>query len=64
MPLTEEERVRSARLELAKRLGDTLPYALNTNLSTEAALIAKLIEAILTNTTVDLLIKLKTKPDA
>ena len=54
----EEERRRLARLELAIRLGNVLPFALVAGLDSEAALIAKLIEATLTNTTTKLYITL------
>ncbi len=57
--MNEEERRRAARSELANRLSQALPFALGCGLDTEAALIAKLIEAILTNTAIELLIKLK-----
>ena len=55
---TEEERRRAARNELAQRLSNALPFALGCGLDTEAALIAKLIEAILTNSSNDLLVLL------
>ncbi len=54
----QEERRRIARSELANKLHAALGFALSAGLSSEAALIAKLIEAALTNTTTDLYIKL------
>ncbi len=54
----EEERLRQMRSDLALRLSECLNYALGAGLSSEAALIAKLIEATLTNTTTKLYIKL------
>lgn len=57
----EAERRRIARLELAQRLSTALPFALGTKLTIEAALIAKLIEATLTNTANDLYSKLRSK---
>ena len=49
-----------ARVELAQRLSKPLDFALNTGLSSEAALLAQLINAILTNTTYELLEALRT----
>ena len=60
----EAERRRIARTELAGKLHDALGFALNADLTTEAAIIAKLIEATIGNTTLDLYIKLTKKPDA
>ena len=54
----EAERLRTARAELANRLYAGLGFALAAGLTSEAALIAKLIESALTNTTTDLYIKL------
>lgn len=59
--LDEEERLRRVRSELALQLDECLSYALNTDLNSEAALIAKLIEATLTNASTDLLLKLRSK---
>lgn len=54
----EAERRRLARPALAIKLHDVLGFALNTNLTSEAAIIAKLIEATLSNTAIDMHIKL------
>ena len=54
----EAERRRLARLELASKLHVVLGFALATDLSAEAAIIAKLIEATITNTTTELYITL------
>ena len=55
----EQERLRRARLEIAQRLGDVMKFALGVGLISEAAIIAKLIEATLTNTTTAIHVKLK-----
>ena len=60
--ITEDERRRQTRLEFAQRLGALLPFALHADLSAEAAIVAKLIEAILMNKTTDLLLKLHRNP--
>jgi len=52
MEQTEEDRRRAARTELANRLYQSLGFALVTNLTNEAVLINKLIDAVLTNTTI------------
>ena len=58
-PMTEDERLRNARHDLAERLSTDLQYALACGLKSEAVLIAKLIEATLTNTTNDLIIAIR-----
>lgn len=55
----EEERRRLARAELASRLHTALGFALAADLQAESTLIAKLIEATLTNTTNNLYMKLR-----
>ena len=60
----EAERRRIARTELASRLHTALGFALAADLTTEAAIVARLIEATIGNTTLDLYIKLTKKPDA
>lgn len=61
----ESEGRRLARKEVAQKLVDPLHHAIDLDMQSEAALIALLINAILTNTTVDLLMKLRTtKPGA
>ena len=57
--MTDEEQRHNARIELAARLAETLTFAIGTGLSSEASLIAKLIEAALNNTTKALVLKLK-----
>ena len=55
----EAERLRRARTELAQQLNDAMRSALGKGLSSEATVIAKLIEATLTNTATQLYIKIK-----
>ena len=43
----EGERVRLARMEIARQLSDTLQFALGAGMSNEAVLIAKMIDAVL-----------------
>lgn len=54
----EAERRRTARNDLANKLYAALGFALTADLSSEAAIISKLIEATITNTTYDLYAKL------
>ena len=58
----EAARRQQARIELANRLYATLGYALAADLQSEAALISKLIETTITNTAIDLYIKLTAQP--
>lgn len=61
----DDERQRLARMELAQKMADLLPRAIGMGLPSESALISLLINAMLTNTTIDLLMKLRTtKPSA
>lgn len=61
----ESEGRRLARKEVAQKLIDPLHHAISLGLLSEAALIATLINAILTNQTADLLMALRTtKPSA
>lgn len=61
----EAERLRKARLELAHQLSAPLGFALFSQLPSEAALIATLINAVLLNTTNTMLAALHTtKPSA
>ena len=55
----EAERLRAARQELANKLYPSLGLALAAGLSAEAAIIAKLIEATLMNTAIDIYVKLR-----
>ena len=59
MSIDEEDRRRIARAALAAELSKVLQRAIGTGLTAEAALIAKLIDAALLNTTTDLLLKLR-----
>ena len=59
MALSDEERRSQARVEVAAQLSKILPFAIGTGLTSEAVLIAKLIEAVLSNTTNALILKLK-----
>lgn len=61
MAAPEENRARAARIELAVRLHECLAHALAAGLASEAALIARLIEATLTNTATELYLKLVSK---
>jgi len=54
----EEERLRAARLAIAQRLQGALELAIAAGLSNEAAMIAKLIDAMLSSTLVQLYRKL------
>ena len=58
----EVERRRIARNELASKLHAALGMALTADLQTEAAIIAKLIEVTISNTAIDLYIKLASQP--
>ncbi len=57
--IDEQERRRKARGELAVKLGECLNFALVCGLQSEAVVIAKLIDATIQNTTIDLVLKLK-----
>ncbi len=54
----ELERRQQARVELANKLYAALGFALAAGLDAEAAIIARLIESTLVNTTINLYVKL------
>ena len=55
---SDEERRAKARKDLASELSNVLQSALATGMISEATLIAKLIEAVLSNTTSALILNL------
>ena len=55
---SDEERRTKARKDLASELSNALQFALATGMISEATLIAKLIEAVLSNTTNALILNL------